>query len=216
MALGDYLKADRLIKLPWYQKALILTAASLVIIIFYFFTLDRSYKNKITELKGSISQLDKQTTDLRTVERDLPKFEKQNTALKARLDQAMTKLPSKSQMDALLKEVTARAKTNAIDIINFERGTEQPQSLYVEVPVNMKMQGGFFPLLIFLDELARLERIVNIEGLSLRGDKNGQLDVTCTLVAYRFKEVAETPASETKKKGGVKKAAPAPEKETEK
>jgi len=200
MALGDYLKTERLIKLPWYQKALILGAGALIIVLVYFFTLDRTYKNKISVLKGDIAKLDKQITDLKTVERDLPKFERQNALLKKQLDKAMTKLPGKTQIDALLKEVTVRANNNAIDITNFERKTDQPKELYVEVPVDMKMKGGFFPLLIFLDELARLERIVNVDNLAVKAGKAGLLDVSCTLTAYRFKEATEAPPAE--KKGG--------------
>ncbi len=199
MALGDYLKAERLIKLPWFKKALILGLGALIIIILYFTTLDRKYQNQISGLKDSIAKLDKQTADLKTVERDLPKFERQNALLNKKLEKAKTKLPGKSQMDALLKEVTARAKDNNIDIRTFEKKSEAPKSLYVEVPVDIKMKAGFFQSMIFLDELARLERIVNVTNLGLKADKLGNLDISFTLNAYRFKEPAEEAPETTKK-----------------
>jgi Tfp pilus assembly protein PilO len=126
MALGDYLKAERLVKLPWYQKALILGVGVLIIVIVYFTTLDRSYKAKISELRGNVAKLDKQITDLKTVERDLPKFERQNALLKKQLEKAMTKLPSKTQIDALLKDITVRANDNAIDIVSLSARQIRP------------------------------------------------------------------------------------------
>ncbi len=209
MALGDYLKAEKLVKLPWYQKALILGVIALIIVILYMTILDRGYKAQITALKGQISTLDKNIADLRSVEKDLPKFERQNALLKKQLDKAMTKLPGKTQIDALLKEVTERAKNNAIDITTFERGKDVTRDLYVEVPVNIKMKGAFFPMLIFLDELARLERIVNIQDLDLKADSNRMLDVSCVLVAYRFKETEAAPEG-GKAKGGKAPAGKAP------
>jgi Tfp pilus assembly protein PilO len=70
----------------------------------------------------------------------------------------------------------------------------------VEVPVDIKMRSGFFPTMIFLDELARLERIVNIDNLSVKSTKTGLLEILCTLVAYRFKETAEaTPEAQKRR-----------------
>jgi len=200
MALGDYLKVERLVKLPWYQKALILGVGALIIIILYFTLLDRKYQTKINELNGQIAKLDKDITDLRTVERDLPKFERQNALLIKQLEKAKTKLPSKSQIDALLKEVTERATKNNIDVSTFEKKQETKRELYVEVPVEIKMKAGFFQTMIFLNELARLERIVNVDNLSIKSNKIGNLETTYTLNAYRFQEEGE--AAQSTKKGG--------------
>jgi type IV pilus assembly protein PilO len=200
MALADTLKADKLIKLPWYQKALIMGGLCVIIIALYFLTLDRNYKGQIAVQKDEISKLDKQITDLRTIAQDLPKFERQNALLKKELDKAMTKLPGKPQVDELLKDVTAKAKTNGIEVGSFERQNDLQQSLYIEVPVSMKLKANFFPLMIFFNELARMERIVNISNLELKRTKATEalLDVNCTLTAYRFKETVESPATDKK------------------
>jgi len=211
MALGDYLKTERLIKLPWYQKALIIGVIVLVIVILYFFTLDRRYQNKIKDLKGQIAKLDKDITDLQTVKRDLPKFERQNALLKKQLEKAMTKLPSKAQIDALLKDVTVRARNNNVDITAFEKKPEIDQTLYVEVPVDIKMKSGFFQAMIFFNELARLERIVNVKNLTMKSDKIGNLEVSYTLNAYRFREASE--ATPETKKGQAKKGFGKPKEE---
>jgi len=100
-----------------------------------------------------------------------------------------------SQIDELLKDVTVKAKTNGIEVQTFEKQNDIQKSLYIEVPVNMKLKANFFPLLIFFNEIARMERIVNISNIDLRRAKPTEalLDITCTLTAYRFKETVEQP-----------------------
>jgi len=199
MALADTFKADKLIKLPWYQKGLILGGICVIVLALYFLTLDRNYKSAIQVQKDEISKLDKSITDLRTIAQDLPKFERQNALLKKELDKAMTKLPGVSQIDELLKDVTVKAKTNGIEVQTFEKQNDIQKSLYIEVPVSMKLKANFFPLLIFFNELARMERIVNISNIELRRTKatGALLDITCILTAYRFKETPP-PAPEKK------------------
>jgi len=199
MALADSFKAEKIIKLPWWQKALAVAAVAVLILLLYFLTLDRTYKAQITQLNNDIAGLEKQITDLETIAKDLPKFERQNAILKKELDKAMTKLPSSSQVNELLKDITVKAKTNGIEISTFERQNDIAQSLYIEVPVAMKMKANFFPLMIFFNELARMERIVNISDLSLKRAKEGGLEITCTLTAYRFKETPPAqPGAQTK------------------
>jgi type IV pilus assembly protein PilO len=199
MALADTFKADKLIKLPWYQKALIMGGLCVIIIALYFLTLDSKYKTQIQAQNDEISKLDKQITDLETIAKDLPKFERQNALLKKELDKAMTKLPGAPQLDELLKDVTVKAKTNGIEVQSFERQTDIAKSLYIEVPVNMKLRANFFPLMIFFNELARMERIVNVSKIDMKRMKPSEalLDITCTLSAYRFKET-EPPPQEKK------------------
>jgi type IV pilus assembly protein PilO len=202
MALADTLKVDKIIKLPWYQKALILGGIAACILALYFLTLDRTYKRQITGLQDQISTLDKKITDLQAIKKDLPKFERQNALLKKELDKAMTKLPSTSQVDELLKDVTIKARTNGIDVISFDKQQDVTQALYIEVPVNMKLRGNFFPLMIFFNEIARMERIINISDISFQHSTSlSLLDVTCTLTAYRFKEAAPAPETTQKQPG---------------
>ena len=195
MALADTLKVDKIIKLPWYQKALILGGIAAIIMAVYFLTLDRSYKQQISGLQDQISALDKKITDLNTIKKDLPKFERQNALLKKELDKAMTKLPSTSQVDELLKDITIKARTNGIEVISFDKQQDVTQALYIEVPVSMKLRGNFFPLMIFFDEIARMERIINVSDITFAHSsaQSALLDVTCTLTAYRFKEAASAP-----------------------
>jgi len=204
MAIGDYLKTERIIKIPWYQKALVLLLVSAVIFILYYFTIDRSYRSQIDQLNSQLTQLQKSITELMAVKDSLQVFETQNKILKKELEKAMTKLPTKTQIDELLKDITVRAKTNGIEVTTFERKGDQGQTLYVEVPVKMRLRSNFFAMMIFLNELARMERIVNITNLQVqRAKEKGMLEANFTLLAYRFKE--EGQVTEVKGKAQPKK-----------
>jgi len=201
MALADSFKAEKILKLPWWQKATIVGAVSALLLLTYFFTLDRTYTAQISKLNTDIDELVKKITDLETIETDLSKFERQNARLRKELDKAMTKLPSTAQIDELLKDVTWKAKNNGIEVGTFERATDVAKALYVEVPVKMKLRANFFPLMIFWNELARMERIVNVSDISIKASKASGLEINCVLTAYRFSEQA--PAAPAPKASGA-------------
>ena len=199
MALGDYLKAERLVKLPWYQKGLIIAGIVVLIVVIYFVLIDSGYRSQIAELNNQIAQLDKQITDLSAIERDLPKFEKQNALLKKELEKAMTKLPNDPRVEELVKDISLKAKKYGVELVSFNFRSEQVQPLYIEVPVEVKLKTDFFPLMIFLSDVARLERIVNVSDLKIRKSKE-RLEVSCNFIAYRFKERTEEPAKKGRRR----------------
>ena len=199
MALADFLKAERLVKLPWYQKALALLGIVVLIVAIYFVFIDAGYRTQIADLKNQVVQLDKQITDLKAIERDLAKFEKQNALLKKELEKAMTKLPNDPKVEELIKDVSMKAKKYGVEVVSFNFKPEQVQPLYIEVPVDVKLRADYFPLMIFLSDISRLERIVNVSDLQLKTSREGRLEVSCSLLAYRFKEKGEEPAKKKRR-----------------
>ena len=77
--------------------------------------------------------------------------------LKKKLEKAMSKLPGKAQMDELLDISCSKLETDrGRRVVSFDKQPDVTKALYIEVPVNMKLRGNFFPLMIFFDELARV------------------------------------------------------------
>ena len=70
------------------------------------------------------------------------------------------------------------------------------------IPVRLELVGSYHELGIFLDRVSKLDRIVKIENLSLtRLKQPPKLQVSCTVVTYRFVEKAEEkPAKPGQKK----------------
>lgn len=208
MALGD-INLERIAKLPVSQKLLILGGIVTVIFLVYFFTLDRSYKAEINRLRGQISKLDEDITKTRAIANDIDKFRRENMMLQKRLEKALAKLPNKAEVDQILKQVSRLGKENGLEITVFDRKDEKPQSLYIEVPINLNFRGNFFHVIRFLDQIAKMPRITNIGSISLKRQTGGEaLDISCILTTYRFREVVEAPPEA--EKGAAKKPAGKP------
>ena len=79
---------------------------------------------------------------------------------------------------------------------------------YEEIPVKIKLSGGYHELALFFDKVANLSRIVNIKDLAISeaniyGDKVN-LNSSCTAITFRFIEKSQE-APKAKKAKKVKK-----------
>ena len=90
----------------------------------------------------------------------------------------------------------------------FEPKAEKKKEFYAEIPVAMSLRGDYHNLGIFFDQVARLNRIVNIENIQMsrgkgKGSKANELTAKCTAVTYKF--IDEVPQKVSKKKKKKKK-----------
>ena len=123
----------------------------------------------------------------------------------AQFNMAMKKLPEKEEIPSLLTAISDSGQAVGLDFLLFEPKAEKKKEFYAEIPVAMILQGDYHNLAIFFDQVARLNRIVNIENIQMsRGKSKGKsksgnkLTVNCTAVTYKF--IDEPPKKTSKKK----------------
>ena len=88
-----------------------------------------------------------------------------------------------------------------LEFLEFTPKSEVRKEFYAEIPVSIKVNGGFHDLAIFFDKVARLSRIVNIKNIDMGPGKDSQeLNTSCTAVTYKFVEPAPKKPSKKKKK----------------
>jgi type IV pilus assembly protein PilO len=76
----------------------------------------------------------------------------------------------------------------------FQPRPERQKDFYAEIPVSIKVTGGYHNVAMFFDNVARLYRIVNIENIQMKSEgRTHSLMTTCTAVTYRFVDQTEQP-----------------------
>jgi type IV pilus assembly protein PilO len=94
-----------------------------------------------------------------------------------------------------------------LDVLRFKPSSEVAKGFYAEVPVDLKLTGSYHQAGAFFDAVSKMERIVNIQGLTLGGakDVDGRtaLSIDCRAITFRFIENPPAPAAQ--KKGGKRK-----------
>ena len=121
----------------------------------------------------------------------------------AQFNMAMKKLPEKEEIPSLLTAISDSGQAVGLDFLLFEPKAEKKKEFYAEIPVAMSLRGDYHNLAIFFDQVARLNRIVNIENIQMSRGKSksktgNKLTVNCTAVTYKF--IDEPPKKITKKK----------------
>jgi type IV pilus assembly protein PilO len=126
--------------------------------------------------------------------------------MQVELDKALGELPLKKEIPSLLTSIGDLAKEKGLDILRFKPSGETVKGFYAEVPVTLKLAGSYHQAATFFDAVSKMERIVNIQGLTLGRAKDVEgktsLGVDCNAITFRFVENVTEPNG---KKGGKRK-----------
>jgi len=141
-------------------------------------------------------------------------------ALKAQLDemrdilrQLLRQLPSKTEMPALLVDISQTALSAGLETQLFQPGAESvKEGFYAEKPITLRMRGTYHQFGTFISGVAALPRVVilTMHNVSLKpvGASLGTLSLEGTVKTYRYVEDDE--GGDGAKKAPAKPAKPAP------
>jgi type IV pilus assembly protein PilO len=112
----------------------------------------------------------------------------------------MKSLPEKEEISSLLTGVSQSGQQAGLEFLLFQPQGDVNKTFYAEIPVSIRVSGGYHNVAQFFDKVANLSRIVNIRNVQISRDKAGQLTTSCEAVTYKFIEASpETTNPESKK-----------------
>ena len=123
----------------------------------------------------------------------------------------LKQLPDKSEIEALLIEINQAGLGRGLQFELFKPGQEQIKDFYAELPIAVKINGGYHDFGAFAADIAKLPRIVTLNNISIAPIKDGgQLSLDATTKTFRYldeEEVARQKKAEQEKKAaqGAKK-----------
>ncbi|WP_079416529.1 type 4a pilus biogenesis protein PilO [Thiomonas intermedia] len=118
-------------------------------------------------------------------------------------------LPSKAEMDALLSDINQAGIGRGLQFELFKPGQVDVKPYYAELPISIKLQGGYTDLAGFATDIAKLSRIVTLNNISLTANtgKTGApmvMDATAKTFRYLDADEIAAQAQKAKKPGGAK------------
>lgn len=185
-------KVEKLLKLPLYQRFLILGALVVVIIgAFAWFVWLPEYE-KLGQMDQEIARLDADYRQKKQIADNLPKFKEEFAKLEKLLEEALTQLPNKSEIPSLLTNLATLARDNGLEVVTFTPRGEVNKGFYAEVPASLDLVGTYHQIAQFAQAVSKLSRIVNLSDLSfdapsVKGDI-AVLRVRCKVTTFRFVE----------------------------
>ncbi len=133
---------------------------------------------------------------------NLEAYEKQLADMQDLLQTMFRQLPSKTEMDKLLVDVSQTALAAGIDVQLFEPQAESFQDFYAERPIIVRMLGDYHEFGEFVSGVAALPRVVilTMHDISLKrasanqsryGDSEGRLVLEGRVKTYRYVDEEE-------------------------
>lgn len=167
---------ERINKLNVAAKAGILAGVALFGTLGCFFLVIQDVEAEIDGLAAQQVSLDKTFLEKKEIADNLNEKRREMDQLDQKLQDALTELPERKDIDELLANLNDVGKKSGLEISRVSPGTEAPEAFYAKIPVSMVVTGNYHEIAMFLQEVANMRRIVNVNNIHLfspsaRGDK---------------------------------------------
>jgi len=123
-------------------------------------------------------------------------YRKQMVDMKKSLGAMLQQLPSKTEVEGVVDDVSQMGLASGLEFDLFKPENETPIEFYAELPIKIKVVGGYNEIGAFVSGVASLPRIVTLHDVSIipmaakgdKKDKKSMLVMEATAKTYRYLE----------------------------
>jgi len=134
-------------------------------------------------------------------------YKRRLSEIEQSLASLLRQLPDRSQMDALLTDINQVGVGRGLEFDLFRPGAETLSDFYATLPVSIKVVGNYHDIGSFVNDLAKLPRIVTLHDVVLNPgkDKDAGLTMDARIQTYRYLDEKELAEVRKNKQGAQKK-----------
>ena len=135
---------------------------------FYYYVVEP--KNEIiAQVQAEIGKLDAEIQTLVIKVKHLDELIAANKQLEIDLAKKKERLPPEEEAVMLLKQLSDLGVRLGLDIKLWKPGnpSEDPSKLFIRIPVNVEVAGGYHTAGLFFDRINKLPRIINVSDLRM-------------------------------------------------
>ncbi len=185
--------AETIANLSSRKKILLFILMAGLIVGLYWHLVYRSKARQLNRLQGQYSSKQAKLNENEAIARNLPRFKAEVDKLNGQLKLVVRELPNSREIPNLLQTLNNLSAINGLEVIFIKPRKDVDQGFFAEVPIQIKVRGGYHEVGMFLDSVSKLPRIINISDITLgnpKNDKSGAivLDVSALATTYRYIE----------------------------
>ncbi|HTF95908.1 MAG TPA: type 4a pilus biogenesis protein PilO [Cellvibrio sp.] len=173
---------------PWPAK--IFVCLLLIAVIFI-----ATYYLKISDLNIQLESVSAQEQTLRkTFEQrsfeaaNLDAYKAQMEEMKVTFESLLSRLPAKTEVPGLLEDIGTRGNESGLTNVNINFQPDVVAEYYIEVPINISVDGGYHDMGGFVSGVAGMPRIVTLHDFSIMASKDSRvLNMKISAKTYRYK-----------------------------
>ena len=122
---------------------------------------------------------------------NLDAYRKQMQEMEESFGALVSQLPSDTEVPGLLEDITKKGLESGLDISSIALGDERSEEFYVELPIEIEVQGSYHDLGSFVSGIAGLPRIVTLHNFQIDQEDVSALRMRITAKTYRYKDLEE-------------------------
>ncbi|WIG92553.1 type 4a pilus biogenesis protein PilO [Myxococcus sp. SDU36] len=202
---------DQFVKAPPAIKFGGLAAVVVVLTVANFFMLIQPTEEAIKAQVAQRRKLDMELADKSEIAQNLNERRREMDVLEQKLSEALTELPEQRDIEELLAQINDIGKKSGLQISSVTPDKESVGGgeFFARIPIKMTVSGNYHEIAIFLQEMANMRRIVNVNNIKLDSAtlKNEKVVLQSSFLAttFRFVDQKNLPAADAKTKNAKAK-----------
>jgi type IV pilus assembly protein PilO len=177
--------------------------AALICGSFYYFWYSDALETQRKQ-EARLAELQTQIRLLEATANKLPEFQREVQALEARLETLKRILPPEKEMPDLMRRVQYLAAQSSLQIRKFNPAATTSKEFYLEVPINLDLEGTYHNLGAFVDRISRMSRLVNVGNVQIRAQPqptiNNTVATSAVATTYVYQDTTAPPVAQKGKR----------------
>jgi Tfp pilus assembly protein PilO len=153
------------------QWGVVILGGALVTVALYFTMFKNQSENNLTAEKALQTKV-RENNQLEEYRPKLKDIDRQLASLKQELDIERRIVPDDPQVDGFIEMMDSEAQKTGVYLRRYAAKNGATKEYYSELAFDMELDGPYYAMLHFFDDVGHLDRIVNISGLLIASTKN--------------------------------------------
>jgi len=176
----------------WPAPVKVIAAFLLLIVV-----LALGYNFHLKELQAQLEQqrsqevtLKQQFTTKAFEAANLEKYRQQMAEMEQSFGALLRQLPSDTEVPGLLEDITRTGLGSGLEFEEIKLMPEVTQQFYIELPIQIRVVGGYHDLASFVSGVASLPRIVTLHDFEIKpaDDSDAKLNMSIVAKTYRYND----------------------------
>ncbi|NMO21797.1 type 4a pilus biogenesis protein PilO [Pyxidicoccus fallax] len=193
---------DQFAKAPPATKFGALGLAVILMTAANYFLAIQPTEDNITIQLAERRRLDLELTEKSEIAQNLNDRRREMDVLEQKLAEALTELPERKEIEELLAQINDIGKKSGLEISKVEPDAEfvSGGEFFARIPIKMTVSGNYHEIALFLQEMANMRRIVNVNNIKLETPslKNEKVILQSSFLATTFRFTDATKATPKK------------------
>ncbi len=130
-----------------------------------YYTVFKSQRDANAAAQQKLQAKMRENAELEAYRPKLADIERQLANLKQQLDIERKIVPDEKEVDNFMRMVSGEARKAGVEIRRYTARPVSTKEYYSEVPFEVELDGPYYSMLGFFDQVSKLERIVNVNSL---------------------------------------------------